>query len=166
MSKPCPTVADIADVMEITASRVDVRATFGAVEALAKRTVGYTLFTVMRNIEASQEVERLHSSNPAAYPVGGRKHKEGTRWGGVVLDRGEIFLARDPDELRTAFPDHALIFSLGIGSILNVPIRLAGRCIGTMNLCGDAGQYGDADIVPGKLLAALLAPAVMTADAP
>jgi hypothetical protein len=163
--KPSPTVADIADVMEITASHSDTRATFGAVEALARRTVGCTLFTVMRNIEASQEVERLHSSNPAAYPVGGRKHKEGTRWGGIVLDRGEVFLARDPNELRAAFPDYELIFSLGIGSILNVPIRLAGRCIGTMNLCGDAGQYGDADIAPGKVLAGLLVPAVV-ADAP
>jgi GAF domain-containing protein len=164
LSKPSPTVADVADVMEATASQDDAGATFRAVEALARRTVGHKLFTVMRNIEASQEVERLHSSNPAAYPVGGRKQKEGTRWGGIVLDRGEVFLARNPDELRAAFPDHELIRSLGIGAILNVPIRLAGRCIGTMNLCGDAGQYGDADIAPGKVLAALLVPAVISTE--
>lgn len=163
LSKPSLSLPDIIDVMEITASQGGASATYLAVEALAKRTVGHSLFTVMRNLVPSQEVERLHSSNPAAYPVGGRKHKEGTRWGGVVLDRGEIFLARDRDALRAAFPDHQLIFSLGIGAILNVPIRHAGRCIGTMNLCGEEGQYGDADVPAGQMLAALLMPAVMAA---
>jgi hypothetical protein len=161
--KPQPSTADIAAVMEITASNADPHATFRAVDALAGRTVGHTLFTVMRNIEASQEVERVYSSNPTAYPVGGRKQKEGTRWGGIVLDRGEVFLARDRDELRAAFPDYELIFSLGIGAILNVPIRYAGRCIGTLNLCGETGHYGEADVPTGLLLAALLVPVVMVA---
>jgi GAF domain-containing protein len=161
--KPSPTAAEIADVMEITASTADPHATFRALEALAGRTVGHTLFTVTRNIEASQEVERVYSSNPAAYPLGGRKQKEGTRWGDVVLDRGEVFLARDRDELRAAFPDYELIFSLGIEAILNVPIRYAGRCIGTLNLCGKAGQYDGGDVRTGRVLAALLVPVVMVA---
>jgi GAF domain-containing protein len=161
--KPKPSAADIAAVMEITASTADPHATFRAVEALAGRTIGHRLFTVMHNIEASQEVERVYSSNPTAYPAGGRKQKQGTRWGDVVLDRGEVFLARDRDELRAAFPDYELIFSLGIGAILNVPIRHAGRCIGTLNLCGPAGQYDEADVPTGLLLAALLTPVVMVA---
>ncbi len=37
-------------------------------------------FTVMRHLAASNEVERIYSSNPAAYPVGGRKQKQGTSW--------------------------------------------------------------------------------------
>jgi GAF domain-containing protein len=154
-------LADIASVMEVAATQADGAATFRAVEALARRVLGFRLFTAMRNIEATAEVERLHSSDVAAYPVGGRKRKEGTRWGEQVLDRGEVFLARNREELRDAFPDYELIFSLGISAILNVPIRHGGRCIGTMNLCGDEGQYGEADIAAAKVLAALLVPAVL-----
>jgi hypothetical protein len=157
-------LADIAAVIDIAASQPDPQATFRAVEALARRAVGYRLFTVMSHIAAQAEVERLYSSDPAAYPVGGRKRKDGTRWGATVLDRGGVFLARDRDELRAAFPDYELIFSLGISSILNVPICFAGRCIGTMNLCGEAGQYGDTDVPAGKLLAGLMMPVVLAAN--
>jgi GAF domain-containing protein len=160
MSKQTLTLADVASVMDVSAAQ-DAAATFRAVEALARRTVGFRLFTVMRNLDATAEVERLHSSDTAAYPVGGRKYKEGTRWGEQVLDRGEVFLARNRAELRDAFPDYELIFSLGISAILNVPIRHAGRCIGTMNLCGNEGQYGEADIATAKVLAGLLVPAVL-----
>jgi hypothetical protein len=155
------TIADVARIMNLAATQAEAGAAFGAVDDLAKRTVGHTLFTVMRNLDQGAEVERLYSSDPAAYPVGGRKKKEGTRWGGIVLDRGEVFLAPDPDALRAAYPDFELIFSLGIGAILNVPICHAGRCIGTMNLCGKAGQYSEADIPTGKVLAGLLVPMVI-----
>ena len=160
MAKQALTLADISSVLEISAAQ-DAPALFRAVEALARRTVGFRLFTVMRNLDATAEVERLHSSDAAAYPVGGRKRREGTRWGEPVLDRGEAFLARNRTELREAFPDYELIFSLGVSAILNVPIRHAGRCIGTMNLCGDEGQYGEEDIATGKVLAGLLVPVIL-----
>ena len=57
--------------------------------------------------------------------------------------------------------DHELIFSLGITSILNVPIRHAGRRLGTVNLCGEEGMYGPAEIAHGKVLAALLVPSLL-----
>ena len=120
--------------------------------------LGHKLLTVMRHVAATAEVERIYSSNPRAYPVGGRKQKQGTPWGEKVLDRGEVFIARDLDALRAAFADHALIFSLGIGSIMNVPILLHGRCLGIVNVSHDTGRYGDADVGPAMLLAALLAP--------
>jgi GAF domain-containing protein len=155
MAGPALELTDVASVMEVAASQPDAGSTLRAVEALARRVLGFRLFTVMRNIEPTAEVERLYSSDIAAYPVGGRKRKEGTRWGEQVLDRGEVFLARNRAELRDAFPDHELIFSLGISAILNVPIRHAGRCIGTMNLCGDA------EIAAAKVLAGLLVPVVL-----
>jgi GAF domain-containing protein len=151
---------DIAAVLAAASDR-DPQAACRAVDGVAQRVVGYRLFTVMRYIDSRREVERVHSSDPAAYPVGGRKQREGTRWGEIVLDRGEVFLAPDRDALRQAFPDHELIFSLGISAILNVPIRSAGRSIGTMNLCGDTGQYGESDFPAARILAGLLVPVVL-----
>jgi len=154
-------LADIAAAAQITASADETGATFHAVERLARQVIGFRLFTVMRLHEATQEVERLYSSQPEAYPVNGRKPKQGTPWGAQVLDRGEIFIANSPDEVRAAFSDDELIFSLGIGAIMNVPVRFRGRSLGTMNICSDAGWFADADRATGRLLASLLAPPLL-----
>jgi GAF domain-containing protein len=85
--------------------------------------------------------------------VGGRKAKRGTPWGRVVLERGDVFVARNPDEVRDAFSDHALIFSLGIGSIMNIPLAYRGRRLGTMNISHDAGWFSEQDAAAGRLIA-------------
>ena len=155
------TVGDLASVNEVVATAPDPDTVFRAVEALAQRAIGHRLFTVMRLHAASAEVERLYSSRPDAYPVSGRKPKQGTAWGEQVLDRGEIFIARNPDEVRAAFADYELIFSLGIGAIMNVPIRFRGRSLGTLNLCHEAGWFEAGDAVPGRLLAGQLVPTLL-----
>src|ERR1041384_6456831 len=125
---------DIAYAMEIIASSTDEYAGYAAVDDLAQRAIGHRLFTVMRYLPETVEVERLYSSNPSDYPPGGRKPKQGTPWGDVVLDRGEVFIAADAEGVRAAFSDHALLARLGISSIMNIPIRFRGRVLGTMNL--------------------------------
>ena len=154
-------IADIDAVATVSAVDPAPDAIYRAVEELTQRVLGHTLFTVMALHEATVEVERVYSSNLAAYPVGGRKRKRGTPWGAAVLDRGEIFIAHTPDDVRAAFDDHALIFSLGIGSIMNVPIGFRGRRLGTMNLSHRAGWYANADREAARIVAALLVPALL-----
>jgi GAF domain-containing protein len=157
------TVRDLAELAAIVADRAEAPALFAAADALVQRAIGHKLFTVMRVHEAVQEVERLYSSDPRAYPVGGRKKKADTPWGRVVLTEGRVFVARTPDEVRRAFADHELIFSLGIGSIMNVPIGVAGRRLGTMNVSHDADWFTPEDAEKGRVIAALLAPALLAA---
>jgi hypothetical protein len=161
MTRTSPTLADIATIAEVTANAREPDAVFRAVEVLAQQAIGFRLFTVMRLHGESQEVERLYSSLPDAYPVSGRKPKQGTPWGEQVLDRGEIFIANLPDEVRAAFADYELIFSLGIGAIMNVPIRFRGGSLGTMNICSEAGWFTDTDRGPGRLLGSLLVPPLL-----
>jgi GAF domain-containing protein len=156
------TLADLTAVLDATASASEPDGVFRAVEALAQKTIGFRLFTIMRLHAENAEVERLYSSLPDSYPVSGRKPKQGTPWGEQVLDRGEVFIANSPEEVRSAFADYELIFSLGIGAIMNVPIRLRGRSLGTMNVCSEAGGFSDADRAPGRLLAGLLLPALLS----
>ena len=114
------------------------------------RRSGWRLFTVLRYVEAEQAVERLHSSDEAAYPVGGRKPLSKITASHGAMERGEVFLAATREDVRKAFFDHELIFSLGITAILNVPIRHAGRRLGTVNLCGEEGMYGPAEIAAAR----------------
>ncbi len=150
------TIQDIAGVIQASAAQHEPQAVYRAVDGLAQQAIGHRLFTLMRLHAATTEVERVYSSRPDAYPVGGRKQKRGTPWGRIVLDRGEVFIARNPEEIKAAFEDHALISSLGIGSIMNVPIGFHGRRLGTMNISNRAGWFTEGDVETGRVLAGLL----------
>ena len=158
MSKQPITLTDIATILDILGRDADPQAAFVMFDRVTQRVLGHKLLTMMRHVAATAEVERIYSSNPRAYPVGGRKQKQGTPWGEKVLDRGEVFIAKDREDLRAAFADHELILSLGIGSIMNVPVMLHGRCRGIVNLSHDAGHYGEEDVPLARILAGLLSP--------
>jgi len=131
---------------------------FAAVETVSAAAIGHRLFTVMRYDAARGEVERVHSSMPAVYPVAGRKAKRDTAWSDFVLRNMKVFRGNTPDDIRAAFDDHATIASLGLGAVLNIPLVLAGRCLGTMNLLHEAGWYTEQDEATGLLLGAFLLP--------
>jgi hypothetical protein len=155
-------MADVAALTQRTADGADVREIYREVERIAAETVGWRLFTVLRYLEAEGAVERLYSSDEKAYPVGGRKPLEKITVSHGAMEKGEVFLAATREEVRAAFFDHELIFSLGISAILNVPIRYASRRLGTLNLCGEEGMYGPAEIASAKMLAGLMVPALIS----
>jgi GAF domain-containing protein len=123
-----------------------------AMEVVTAAVIGHRLFTIMRHDPGRCEVERVHSSNTAAYPVGGRKTKRQTAWADQVLGAMKVFRATTPEEIRATFDDHETILGLGIGSILNIPIVFEDRCLGTMNLCHEAGWYRPRDAQTGLIL--------------
>jgi GAF domain-containing protein len=155
------TLADLAALAGRLAASHEPTQLYAAIDALVQEVIGHRLFTLMRVHEAEGQVERIYSSNPAAYPVGGRKEKRGTPWSRVVLDRGEVFVARNPDEVRAAFGDHELIFSLGIGSIMNVPLGYRGRRLGTMNISHEAGWFTDEDAAAALTIAPFIVPSLV-----
>jgi hypothetical protein len=154
-------MSDIAAIAERSAASPEPRAVFAEVERIAASTLGWRLFTILRYLEADAAVERLYSSDPAAYPVGGRKPLDKITASHGAMEAGEPFLAATKQEVRQAFFDHELIFSLGISAILNLPIRHAGRRLGTVNVCGEEGMYGPAEVTSGQILAGLLVPSLL-----
>ena len=165
MQRPPLALEEVAEVMERAASTQDPQAVYAAVDALAQRVIGHRLLTVLRYLPETVEVERVYSSNPSAYPLAGRKRKQGTLWGAAVLDRGEVYIAADAAAVREALSDHEMIASLGISSIMNIPIRFGSRVLGTMNLNHDAGHFGAHTIAPAKIMAGLLVPLLLAAEA-
>ena len=154
---------DVGMIMTRSAEGADPKEVYRAVERIAADTIGWRLFTVLRYVEAAQAVERVYSSDEKAYPVGGRKPLDKITASHGAMERGEVFLAATKEDVRKAFFDHELIFSLGVTAILNVPIRHASRRLGTINLCGEEGMYGPAEIARGKILAGLLVATLLSA---
>lgn len=127
-------------------------------DAVFGQTIGHKLFTVLLHDAPSGEVVRCYSSRPEDYPVQGSKHMGPTPWGDLLLKQGRPFLGNDEASIRWAFPDHEQILAMGLGSAINLPVRLSGRTLGTLNLLHQSGYYRDEHLEIGAILAAILAP--------
>jgi transcriptional regulator with GAF, ATPase, and Fis domain len=132
---------------------------FGALDAALGAVLGHRLFTLMRYHERTGESERIYTTHPREYPVGGRKALNPTGWTEQVLRRQRPYLGRTSADVERVFFDHALIASLGCGSVLNLPVVFDGRVLGTINLLHEASWYDETDAPVGLLFAALAIPA-------
>jgi hypothetical protein len=106
----------------------------------AQRRFGWKLYTAMRYLP-SGEVERVHTSDPHAYPLAGRKPRRDTPWSRRVLVRGEPYYANDEAGIRAAFEDAEKLLGLGLGAVINVPVKADDRVLGTLNFLREAGGY-------------------------
>jgi hypothetical protein len=130
-----------------------------AAEAIGRAETGHGLCTAMLFDAGRMTVRRLYSSNPAAYPVGGEKPKRDTPWGQQVLLEQRIFLGEGEAAIRQHFDDHAVIFGLGLRSIVNVPVLSGGQCLGTLNFL-----WRSTEVRPGWLALARWLTLVATPD--
>ncbi|QCI69353.1 GAF domain-containing protein [Phreatobacter stygius] len=136
---------------------------YKALDQATAELVGHKLFTLL--YADGQDVARVYSSRPAEYPVSGRKTMGETPWGNLVLKGRQPFLGRDREGIRWAFFDHQLIESMGLGSVINIPVLYDGETIGTMNLLDVEHHYRDEHVAPLARLSPLLVPAFLQARA-
>lgn len=155
-------IDDIARVMALSGEARDPLRILEAIGALACTVLGARGFTMFRYVHATAEVERIHSSDLAVYPIGGRKRIQDYPVNQAVLARGEVYIARGRDDVRATYKDADKIFALGVTSIMNVPVRSGGRNIGAINVFGEEGQFDAAKSADGRILAGLMVPALLT----
>ena len=148
----------MARLAEAVANLYQIEKIWAQADAVFGEVIGHRMFTVLRYLEDRGEVARLYSSEPEAYPVGGTKPMGPTPWGELVLKQGKPFVGPDANAIRWAYPDHEKIIGMGLESALNLPMRLAGRTLGTINLTHQSGYYHDGHLQAGSMLAALLTP--------
>ena len=116
-------------------------AAFDALCALTDTIVGHKLFTLMTFDNVEGEASRIYSNMPDAYPVSGKKPAREDDWSRHVIGGRQTFVANTIDAIAEVFPDHELIRSLGCQSVINVPIFVAGRFLGTINCLHEAEHY-------------------------
>jgi GAF domain-containing protein len=134
------------------------RTAFATAEAVCRGLIGHRLFTLLVHDEAAGEVARIYTSHAEEYPLSGRKAMRDTPWGRHVLHARRPYLGRTAADIRWAFPDHALIASLGCGAVINLPVVYDGRLLGTVNLLDAEGAYQGRHLELVRPLAALLVP--------
>src|SRR4051812_27901933 len=95
------------------------RDVFDRIEREAAFKIAQQLFTVTLFDASAMQVQRVYSSNAAAYPVGGRKPKRDTEFGRRVLVGGEAVVCEGDAAIERFFDDHATIRALGLHSSIN-----------------------------------------------
>jgi hypothetical protein len=150
------------DVAAATAARGQPDASFAALDRAMAAVLGHRLFTILQFDPEKGESERRYSSNPTAYPVGGRKPLNPTFWSKQVLIEHRPWIGYDAADIRAVFYDHELIASLGCDAMLNLPVVHDGRALGTINISNAATWYDESDLPVGLIFAALAVPAYLS----
>lgn len=149
----------------------DLDAALATIEGVRHGLLGEGLLTVNANLSCGSdaqvvELQRIWSSNPAAYPPAGRKRKTLTPWTRQLLLRGEVFVGEGAEALAQVFDDHALIASLGLCAVVNVPLPgRDGMVLATFNVLGRRPRWQPEEVLLIRLLARFAAPAVERAVA-
>lgn len=139
------------------------------IEAAREAVLGRGLLTINLNATAADDppdevqLQRLWSSDPASYPVAGRKRKTLTPWTRQLLLRAEVFVGEGDAALAEVFDDHTLIAALGMHAIVNVPLLEGGRCVATFNVLCTRAHWRPQEIALVRLLALLATPWVLRA---
>lgn len=135
--------------MDKSVEKSDQLESLAGIGAAVDATVGALLFTILGFTADGRTMIRLYSSQPAAYPVGGRKNMStdvSPEWAAIFAAGKAPYFGRTKQDVRRIFGDHELIHSLGCGAVINVPVTDNGRLIGALNLLNPEGIYTDADV--------------------
>ncbi|MFH1806761.1 MAG: GAF domain-containing protein [Pseudomonadota bacterium] len=144
------------------AAAAQPQSSFEAVAALYQNRFTPRLMTFFAWNSGDDFCQRVWSSNPEKYPTSTGKKMGPTGWGQTVLHDQTPWFGQDEAAMRTAFPDHELIKSLGCASCLSVPVVAAGQSIGAISILHAQGIYTASDLTDLSALSVLLvAPLLM-----
>ncbi|CAN1570283.1 hypothetical protein MCEMSEM23_03183 [Rhabdaerophilaceae bacterium] len=137
------------------------QATFLVAGEVLQRHIGFGLYTITHILPGGLEVERIFSTNPTAYAVGGRKPVLPSAFRDQVFGSMQPFLGRRPADFIPYFPDHAFIVSLGLGAVINVPLIFDGAGLASLNILDREGAYDDHHLAPAMAIARMIVPALL-----
>jgi len=124
-----------------------------ALQTLTRAVIGAKLFTIMTVDMQNEVARREYTSDPASYPVSGTKPVHYDDWFDLVHLQRKPFIANTIADIAKVFPDHETIWSLGCGSVINIPVFVGGKLLGTVNCLDVEHHYTPERVEKSKLLA-------------
>ena len=112
-----------------------------ALQTLSGAVAGFKLFTVMTVDMVLGLARRAYTSHPAEYPVSGTKPINQDAWFDIVHGQHRLFVANSIGDIARVFPDHQKIWSMGCGSVVNLPVIVAGDLAATVNMLHEENYY-------------------------
>ncbi|KAL1856554.1 hypothetical protein Plec18170_003522 [Paecilomyces lecythidis] len=164
-----PMVANLIRLSAQTHSNGTESAIWNALERTLAQQFGYSLFTILV-FSPGHGIKRIHSTNVNLHPLGARapvlSNHDGEdgdhsaslpplrdAWIQQVVVDGVTWCGSTREDLKMVFEDWEVLWHARLGSVLNIPIRLDGQTIGSLNLLDDEHAYDAADLEIGILVA-------------
>ena len=117
-----------------------------SLQDLTSTVAGFKLFTVMTVDLTNEVARRAYSSHPVDYPVSGTKPIQYDSWFEIVHKQHKLFVANTIADIAKVFPDHEKIWSLGCGSVVNLPVIIEGQLAATINMLHEEHYYNSARV--------------------
>lgn len=131
------------------------RLVWEALRDYSAATAGHKLFTVMTVDMAAGLARRAYSDHPKDYPVSGTKPIHRDEWFDIVHGERRSFVANSIEDIAKVFPDFELIASLGLGSVLNLPVVLGGELVATINMLHAEQHFSPERVASAEALLAI-----------
>jgi len=153
-TSPLPSlrIPDLISLSAAIASSDMPLSVFQAIERIAAARMRVSIFSASNCFADSLELERIYSSRPDVYPVGARKSKRLTNWAQYVLKDRRVFVGEGPLEMAAAFDDQERMASLGIRSIINVPVVARDKLLGVLAFARSETRVSAEDLANARLL--------------
>lgn len=130
-----------------------------------KEKPGFDLLTVLAPNDAGDRLIRLYSSNHDQYPLGDADIVQDDAWFRQLFTTKEAVVANDDEEIRQWLPGFVEYVEMGYGSLLNLPIVIAGEAVGIMNVMAAQGHFSPEAVKAIGEQAPLAGLAVLARDA-
>ncbi len=154
---PLPEVFS-AEHLDAIAQAVDRQDALRRVDAIRLRIAPGSAFSIQQNVttdaDPAGEIRlRRFFSSEARYPVNGTKLKTSTPWTERIFLRGLPFVGEGAEVLALHFDDFAQMRSMGLASVVNVPLLRERTCYATFNVFGTRARWTQQEVLGIQLLA-------------
>ena len=124
---------DIINLLS-NAEKLSANEFYKKLDKTIKNNIGHRLFTLTVVDHSIKYVERVYSNNTKIYPLLGTKPIPKNSWTNKVINNKKSFFGENKNQIKNLFFDYEKIFSLGCGSIINIPIINDQKILGTLNI--------------------------------
>ena len=152
-----PNNKDIINLLS-DAEKLSPKEFYKKLDKAIKKKFDHILFTLTVVNQSIKYVERVYSNKKKIYPLLGIKPIPKNSWTKKVIVNKKDFIATNKKEIKKIFFDYEIIYSLGCGSIINIPIINNNKILGTLNMLHKENFYKKKSIKLIKPYAQLLSP--------
>lgn len=149
----------VAHMQDLIAEADGVDTALRHIDTLRRVVAGRGVFSIQQNVTTARHpknevwLQRFYSSEVRAWPVKGSKRKPLNHWAEMLFVRGQIFVGEGPRTLERWFDDHVQMQSIGLKSVINVPLMQGPLCYATFNVFGTCDGWQPHQVEAVRLLA-------------
>ena len=133
---------------------------FNSLDNILNDFIGHKLFTILKFDKINSKLERIYTSNPKDYPLQGKKDVIRNFWQVQVLEKGNVYIGYNSQDIKNSFSDFDLIEKLGCSSVLIIPVKSGDNIKGSVNLLHEESWYLDYDVKIAQSLVSVISEAL------